>query len=351
MAGASKELGYRSIAFFCDSLAMMLAAGIGADEAAGLLCEDSAQNDFHDAAKSLYDQLLPGGMALGDAMQNSGFFPAYACRMVQIGEKAGRTEQVLRSLGRYYHSQDALQQKLKSALLYPLVLLCVMALVLLVLLARVLPVFTGVYAGLAGSLAASSYGYITVAYAVGGTALFVSAVLAAALAGIAIAARYPKPRAALLHLAQRLPLTAPLCTALAVARFTEVLALFTASGMDEESTLTTAAELTGDPTLRRKSEVCLAAMQGEGKGLAAALFDANVLEPLYGRMLVCGARTGALEDVLDTLAAQFSDAAEERVDSLIGAAEPALSLFLTVAVGLTLLSVMLPLVGILGAIG
>lgn len=88
-----------------------------------------------------------------------------ACRG---GRGGGRTESVLKSLAVYYETQDKLEKRLKSAVIYPAVLLFLMAGVLAVLVARVLPVFTGVYTGLAGSVAASSYAYITAANIIAG---------------------------------------------------------------------------------------------------------------------------------------------------------------------------------------
>ena len=159
---ASKELDNRALSLFCENMAMLLGAGIGPEEAAGLLCEDSADSLFHDAAQAVQKHLLVQGGTLSDAMAQSGYFPAYASRMLAAGERAGRNTQALNSLAGYYSAQDRLQSRLKSAVFYPLVLLLLMAVILTVLLVRVMPVFTGVYASLSGDLTASSYRYIAV---------------------------------------------------------------------------------------------------------------------------------------------------------------------------------------------
>ena len=92
-------------------------------------------------------------------------------------------------------------------------------------------------------------------------------------------------------------------------------------------------------------------MQQEGAGLATALYTQKLLEPLYARLLVAGARSGNLELVLARLSNLLWTDAQARMDQAVDSIEPALSAFLTVAVGITLVSAMLPLVGILGAIG
>lgn len=202
---ANKQLESLAVSIFCENMAMMLGAGIGAEEAAGLLGEDSTQGEFHDAAKSIQKFLLLQGGTLSEAIAQSGFFPAHVSDMVRVGERAGRTEQTLRSLAAYYAGRSRLEAKLRSAVLYPLVLLVLMTAILAVLLAKVLPEFTGVYISLAGDLTTSSYGYIRVAYAIGWLALAVTALAALALIAAVVAVRTPAGLAALKNLAEHLP--------------------------------------------------------------------------------------------------------------------------------------------------
>ncbi len=348
---ANKQLDDQAISLFCENMAMLLGAGIGAEEAAGLLAEDTAGSLFHDAARAVQRRLLLQGGTLAEAVEHSGAFPPYVCKMLAAGERSGRTTQALNSLGGYYAAQDRLHARLKSAVLYPAVLLLLMAAILAVLLARVMPVFTGVYASLSGDLTASSYRYITVGYAVGGVALGVTAVLAAALAAVVLLARTPAGRARLAALAARLPFTAPLAEQNALCRFLQVLQIYIASGLDEDSAAAAAGEMVDHPALRARVDACCRQMKEQGDGLAKALYDQKLLEPLYGRMLVAGARSGSLELVLARLSDMLWADTQDRIDAAVDGIEPALAAFLTVAIGVTLVTAMLPLVGILGAIG
>ena len=87
------------------------------------------------------------------------------------------------------------------------------------------------------------------------------------------------------------------------------------------------------------------------RSLAQAVYDNRVFEPLYARMLMSGARSGNLDQVLARLAQVFSEDANMRMGRIIDSVEPVLAGFLTVSVGITLLAVMLPLIGILTSIG
>ena len=225
-----------------------------------------------------------------------------------------------------------------------------MTVILAALLAKVLPVFTGVYQSLAGDLAVSSYGYISTAYTVGWVVLALTAVLALFLLAGGILARSPRGRAKLSVLFEKLPATSSASAQIALAKFTSVLSIFIASGMDADASMEAASQLVTHKGLSAKVAACRKQMRG-GAGLATAIYSQKMFEPIYGRMLVTGARSGKMEPVLTRLARIFSDDADSRIDRLADSIEPILSGFLTVAVGVTLISVMLPLIGILGSVG
>ena len=112
-------------------------------------------------------------------------------------------------------------------------------------------------------------------------------------------------------------------------------------------------ELSADaPYARRTVEITAARGQmAQGSGLATAVHDQKLFEPLYARMLLSGERSGKTEQVLARLTSLFTQDADDELDRVVDMVEPAISAFLTVAVGITLLSVMLPLIGILGTVG
>ena len=302
---------------------------------------DSGDGPLYDAASAVLERVQMGE-PLAEAVEQCGYFPAYAAQLVAAGEAAGRTESVLKSLAVYYETQDKLEKRLKSAVIYPAVLLFLMAGVLAVLVARVLPVFTGVYTGLAGSVAASSYAYITAANIIGWASLCLVIVLTALLLTGAAAARRT--------LFEKLPFTSAAARRLAEAQFTTALATFTASGMDTDTAMERASDMVRHRALRAQLESCRRQML-EGRSLAQAVYDNRVFEPLYARMLMSGARSGNLDQVLARLAQVFSEDANMRMGRIIDSVEPVLAGFLTVSVGITLLAVMLPLIGILTSIG
>lgn len=330
---------------FCESMALLLDAGSSADEAAALLGEDTAENDLHDAALSLLPALHEG-QTLAEAVAASGYFPGDTAHLIALGEMAGRTDEVLRALAVTYENRHRLDQRLRSAVVYPLVLLALMAAVLAVLLGKVLPVFGGVYQ----TLAAGAGPYLQAAYLIGWAALAVTGAAALFVLALVLTARTDAGRKRLAGLFAACPLTAPLSARLSLARFAQGLALFTASGLDCDAALDAAAPLAADPAVQKKLDACRTEMQA-GAGLATAVSHQRLFEPLYNRMLLAAAHSGALDAELNRLARLLEEDADDRLNAMVDTVEPALSAFLTAAVGVTLLAALLPLAGMLNALG
>lgn len=340
------------VAAFCQGLATMLAAGIQLDEGLGLLGESAQGTPLAAVCQELYGR-VSAGEPLSAAMAAGGWFPGRALEALAAGERAGRTERTLRSLAGYYAEEARVMSKLRTAIGYPAALLCVMSVVLAFTVAVILPVFIGVYEDMAGTLTAGSGLAVSASLVVGWVALAVVAlVTTAALVGV-IASRGVRGQAAIVRLMGRLPFTRAAMRQLALSRFLATLSTCLSAGSDVDAAMGEAIRATDSAELRERLEPALASMTDveRGLGLAQAVAESGVLEPAQARMLSIGSRVGSTEAVLERLSEACFDEAVERVDHVIDAVEPVLAAFLTVAVGATLVSVMLPLIGMMGAVG
>ena len=349
MAEKTRELESLAISVFCQDMAMMLHAGIIPEEALGLLAEDTKEGTFYEVLKSMEKSMILGS-SFAEAVKDSSAFPVYAADMIAAGEKAGRLDQVLQSLSGYYERQDHLSRQIRSAIIYPLSLLIMMSAVLLLMVTIVLPVFVNVYENMAGSLAQSSYIYISAARVISIISLVVTGIISIVILVLFLMSRTPSGRSAVVALLQKFPLTKEAMRQLSVSQFTDVISTFLSSGMDTDTAMEEAVSLVSHPELKATLEKASEEMQA-GKSLAQALYDHGIYPPLYGRMLLSAHRSGQMEDMLRKLSDVTGMDAESQIQQLISSIEPIMTGFLTVSVGLTLLSIMLPLAGMLSAIG
>ena len=221
--------------------------------------------------------------------------------------------------------------------------------VLIVMLAMVLPAFTDVYDSLTGSLTASAYGYVRWAYALCWAALAVMAALAVILA-LGFALWNAGKRNSVEKILHRIPVCASILDSLGMFRFTAALSTFLASGEIQDIAVAESRKMASCRPVEERIDRCVSRME-QGHGIAQAAYDERLFEPVYGRMLLAGERSGSLESVLRKLTGLLADHCTDLVDRLVGIVDPVLSGVLMLAVGLSLLSVMLPLIGMMNSMG
>ncbi len=343
-----KKLNELGVSAFCESMAMMIQSGIQTDEAVALL-QGGQHGGILEQGLEEMRLLLEQGSTLADAMKSADAFPDFAVRMVAAGESSGRLEDVLFRLARYYAGQKTLSEKLRGAVTYPAVMLLLIVAVLAVMLAIVLPAFYSVYDRLTGSLAASSYAYIRWAGVFCTVALAVMVLLTLALL-VGLLLWKSGRRGPVLALLERLPRCRSILHTHALYRFTSAVSTFLASGEMQDDAVLAAIPMADSAPLEKKLHSLVGRME-EGHSLAQATYEEELFEPVYGRMLLAGERSGGLENVLERLTQLLEEDGSRQVDRLVDLVGPVLSGILMAVIGLTLISVMLPLIGMMNAIG
>lgn len=342
---ARKQLTNQEISGFCSSLELLLHAGLPEADALYLLAEDAPF-----PLADLYTQLGQGldlGRPLSAAMSDAGVFPLYAVGMAQAGERAGRLEEALRMLASYYDARLRTEHYLRSMLTYPLVLLAVMAAVIAVLLIKVLPVFAQVYAALGSSLT----GPAAVLLGLGQTLAGCLPVILPLVSVLLLALTIPSLRVKAAALWQRSRGDRGVFRSFHNALFARALAMGFGSGLPLEEAMALASQLLSDqPAAVSRISGCIRQLDA-GVPLPQALTDAGLLSASACRMLTVGLRGGNAGQVMDHLAEQMLEEAQDALERRLSRIEPAMVLVCSVLVGAILLWVMLPLMDILSAIG
>ena len=345
---SKRKLDYLGVSAFCESMAMMVQAGIQTDEAVSLLQSQGTTGGVLEEGLSVMKEQLDQGSGLAAAMRQTEIFPDYALQMIEAGESSGSLEDILFRLSRYYAEQKTISEKLRNAVTYPAAMLVLIIAVLAVMLIMVLPSFTDVYNNLTGSLSASSYSYVRWAYVFCWLALIIMVVLAAALL-IGLVLWNKGKREQVEAVLRKNKLCASILESMSMFRFTSALATFLASGEMQDEAVLNSIPMADYPPVEEKLKKCVTRME-EGHSIAQAAYDENLFEPVYGRMLLAGERSGSLEQVLQRMTQLLEENCGNLVERLVGVIDPLLSGVLMVTVGLSLLSVMLPLIGMMNSV-
>ena len=290
-------------------------------------------------------------MPLAAALRESGAFPAYMTDMVALAEETGRLEDVLLSLQRHYDRQLRMAADIRGAVAVPVTLFAVMVAVVILLVTQVLPVFDRVFAQLGVRMGAVATGMMNA-----------GAVLAKAGTGIAIALVVIAAAALAVALARPLreKFTAwfrrsfggrGILGQMAVSRFASSMSMAVASGLSMEESVALSAKLCGGAReIDEKTEQCRKDIE-EGGSPADALAKSGLFSGRDCRLLKLAEQTGSLPDTLEDLAQRQEEESLRRIDRTVGAIEPAIVVITSDLAGVILLSVMLPLMGLLSTIG
>ena len=334
---------------FCMELYLIVRTGIPFQEGVALLLEEEQNHARKQALENIYRHLEAGG-SLADAFRQTDCFPHYAVEMVQIGQSTGNLERVFYALANYYERVAQIRQSVHNIIWYPAILLTMMLFVVVVLLVKVMPIFADIFAQLGAELSPAAQLMLASGTWIGRYGLYVLL----AFAGMLLLCLILYHTGHLVNLQKNLrSYTAGWQTSrqLASSKLADALALTISSGMNIDEALEMAGALAEDDIVKDKIASCKKAMLLEGASFAEAAFAQQLFAPMYCRMLAVGFRTGDIDTAMTEVARRVAEDADEALDALLNRIEPALVIVLSLMVGVILLSVMLPLMGIMTAIG
>lgn len=339
-----KKISNEEISSLCLELSLLLRAGVGMGDALTLLSEEADDEVISGLAVRVDD-----GASLSMALRESEAFPAYVCGLVETGERTGRTEQALSALAQYYEDRARLRRRVQNALLYPAAMLLLMVIVIGVLLIKVLPVFDSVYASLGSRLTGVAGGLLSLGRWLEGVMPVLWVLLVLSAGAVAACVLFPPLQSKVLGVWQRHWGDRGVSRKLNDARLAQSLAMGMAGGLPLEEALELAAGLMESGGKTRCLN-CRSRLE-QGESLSAALRDSDLLPLRCCRLLDLGQRGGAGDTAMDKIASDLMEEGEAALDALAGRVEPSLVLVCSLLVGLILLSVMLPLMNIMAAIG
>lgn len=338
------------MASFFENMGMMVKAGITVNEAAGLLHEETGEElpAMHGMLTSMTEE-LSAGASFEDALRGTGAFPAYAADMIGAAEYTGKLEDTLFHLSDYYRSEDSMRRTLVAAVRYPVILLGMVIAVLVVMLKLVFPAFYGVYNNLTGSLSASSYRYIDISFTICRVLLVIMIILAVILIAGLLLWRSGKKESVTKFLT-RFKVFSRLFENLDLYRFTACFDMFISTGELQDDALKKSLPAVETEALREKIEKCIALTE-EGQSFSQAAGEVKLYDPINNRMLIPAERSGMLDSVLQKILRSLRENTDADVSRIANTIEPLLTGILMVFIGLMLISLMIPLIGIMNAIG
>ena len=335
---------------FCQELYQLVRSGIPLAEGLAILRDDETDPNTRSWLEALC-QSTEKGMPLSSALREAEAFPAYMTDMVALAEETGRLEDVLLSLQRHYERQLRMAADIRGAVTVPVTLFAVMVAVVILLMTQVLPVFDKVFAQLGARMGAVASGMMSVGAVLARAGAWIGVVLAAVAAAALVIGLVPALREKFTAWFRRNFGGRGVLGQMAAARLASSMSMAVASGLSMEESVELSAKLCGGAKeIDEKTWQCRKEIR-EGGSPADALAKSGLFSGRDCRLLKLAEQTGSLPDTLEELARRQEEESLRRLDRTVGAIEPVIVVITSALAGVILLSVMLPLMGLLSTIG
>ena len=343
-----KPFSNMEISAFCGQISLILKSGISSMEGITIMLEDAASGEEKAILEQILEQMQESG-SLCQALTESGLFPSYMLHMVEIGEETGTLDEVMESLSVHYEQEENISKSIKNAVTYPMIMGGMMVVVIIVLLVKVMPIFNQVFIQLGTEMTGFSRMLMDLGNIINRYSIALIVLLLAAAGAIVFCTRTKKGREFFRTAGYRLKFIRPIYEEIAACRFASGMALTLRSGLNPERSMELVHALSDDPFFLLKLNTCQEHVDN-GEDLSEALHAAGIFSGVYARMASIGSKTGSMDQVMSRLAKLYQDDIDSRMNNALAVLEPTLVIVLSLIVGVILLSVMLPLTGIMSSL-
>ena len=336
---------------FTRQLATLVNAGLPLMRGIEVLKRQMKDARMLEALNGISDNIAAGGTFSESLTAYPKIFDKLYVNMVKAGEAGGVLEVVLGRLAEFAEKSEKIKNKVKGAMIYPIVVLLAAVGITGFLLVAVIPKFQQVFNDMLGGkeLPAVTQFVIDASEFVQANGLQIALVIAAIVVIVKVVGRTEKGAYFFDVIKLRAPVIGTLAQRSAVSKFTRTLGTLLSSGVPILQSLMITRDTTGNRVLTRAIQNVHDSVK-EGESMTQPLAQCKVFPPLVTSMVEAGEETGALADMLTRIANTYDDEVDNAVAGLTAAIEPVLIIFLAVVVGTIVIAMFLPMVSIIGSV-
>ena len=344
-----KKVKQRSIAIFTRQLATMIDAGLPLVQSLDILSSQQDHKVFKNIIREIREDVESGSTFAGALKKHPSTFDELYTNLVVAGEEGGILDNILNRLSNYIEKAEALKKKVKSAMIYPAIIVSVAILVVIILMIFVIPVFETIFKSAGQSLPLPTLIVLTMSKII---KKYILVIIPAAILLIFLFRKFYKTEAGktlIDRLLLKVPVFGMLLKKVAVARFARTLGTLVSSGVPILDGLLIVSKTAGNRTIETALMSARASIR-EGETIAEPLSRSNIFPPMVTQMISVGESTGALDSMLTKIADFYDDEVDVAVSNLTSLLEPFLMIFLGVVIGGVVIAMYLPIFQMASAI-
>ncbi len=333
----------KDIVIFTRQLATMIDAGLPLVQCLEILGTQTENKALAKIVQQVRSDVESGSTFAEALRKHPKIFEDLYVNMVAAGEAGGILDTILQRLAAYMEKFAKIKRQIKSAMIYPSVILFVAVAVVALLMVVVVPMLASMFAEMGGSLPLPTRIVIAISnfLASWGGAIF-GAGLVGGIIGLVQWRKTLQGKKITDAIALKIPVMGMLIQKVAVAKFTRTLGTLISSGVPILEGLLIVARTAGNKVVE---EAILTTRQSvsEGKTLAEPLNKAKVFPPMVTQMIAVGEATGALDNMLGKIADFYDEEVDGAVATLTSMLEPMLMIFLGTTVGFVIIAMYMPI--------
>jgi len=337
-----KKIEAKDLAIFFRQFSVMIDSGLPLVQCLEILGGNQENVTFKNILTAVRSKVENGATLANSLADHPRTFDALMVNMIEAGETGGILDTILQRLSSYVEKAVKLRAAVKSALIYPVSVVSVAAIVITLLLWKVVPIFANLFTGLGAEMPLPTRIVIGLSNFIGHFGwIFVVVGIGAFFAFRSIYST-EEGRFTIDGIMLRLPVLGLLLRKIAVARFTRTLGTLISSGVPLMEALSITARASGNAVIERTVMGVRRSVE-QGRTLTDPLRESEVFPNMVTQMIAVGEQTGAMDAMLQKIADFYEDEVDAAVKDLLTLLEPAIIVFLGATIGGVVISMYLPM--------
>ncbi|EHK2306325.1 type II secretion system F family protein [Clostridium perfringens] len=346
----NRKVKLKDIAVFCRQFYVMLDSGLSIGKALNILIEQGEKPKVREALIGVNGDLKRGETLANSMRKRKDVFPNLLTSMIDAGERSGNLDIILKRMAEYYEKETKIRGKIKSAMIYPIVLGVVAIIAITFILTFVMPTFVQMFEENNVDLPTSTKMVLGTSKMLGkyGIIIFLILVTAIILLGKYLKSEEGQYKLSVINL--KIPVIKKLTQKIIVSRFTRTMGIVSSSGMSLVTSLEIVASVVGNK-IAEKELLKVKEKVLKGEGLGDSIMKIKIFPPMLASMVKVGEEAGSLDGILDKTADFYDDELEREIQTATALIEPAMIVLMGVIIGFLLISILTPMFKMYNSIG
>ena len=340
----------KDIVIFTRQLSTMIDAGLPLVQSMEILSGQQENITFKKVLLEIKTDVETGS-TFADAMKkHPKVFDNLYCNMIDAGEVGGILDTILSRLADFMEKSMVLKKKVKGAMTYPVICLCISFIITAVILIFVVPVFSKMFADFGSALPALTQMVVDLSEGFKSNFMFIAGGIFGVIVLFKKIYATEKGRKQIDILSLKMPVFGPLIRKIAVAKFTRTLGTMLQSGVPILDSLTVVGKTAGNKVIE-ESVFRVAESISEGRAIAEPLEETGVFPSMVVQMINVGEATGALDTMLEKIADFYDEEVDQAVENMTSMIEPFMMVFLGGMIGGLVIAMYLPIFKMASVVG